>query len=205
MPKISPEQAQARRDQIIRAALVCTARDGFHQTTIQDICREAELSTGAVYSYFNSKEEIVRAVADVSYEENRSFLEEVTQNEDPYQALDEIVNRYFLRPFAEPHADAFLRVDLNLYAESLRNPEIREVMERNREGIVSQLENFIKNCQATGIIAPDRDARATAQVLFGMHVGMTTQRAVSGNFDVEAYVKSMRKIVGLGLWVEKNE
>ncbi|HIN34796.1 MAG TPA: TetR/AcrR family transcriptional regulator, partial [Dehalococcoidia bacterium] len=33
----------------------------FHQTNIQDICKEAELSPGAVYRYFPSKDHIIAA------------------------------------------------------------------------------------------------------------------------------------------------
>ena len=60
-PKVSEQHVEARRKQILDAAFACFAREGFHQTTMQEICREAGLSPGAVYSYFNSKEEIIEA------------------------------------------------------------------------------------------------------------------------------------------------
>ena len=61
MPKVSDEHLAARRRQILDAALVCFSRRGFHQTPMQAIFEEARLSPGAVYRYFKSKEEIVRA------------------------------------------------------------------------------------------------------------------------------------------------
>ena len=59
MPKVTQAHLEARRQQILDAAFGCFARQGFHQTTMQDICREAELSPGAVYRYFDSKEAII--------------------------------------------------------------------------------------------------------------------------------------------------
>lgn len=56
MPKVSDAHLEARREQILDAAEACFSREGFHQTSMQDICREAELSPGAVYRHFSSKE-----------------------------------------------------------------------------------------------------------------------------------------------------
>ena len=43
MPKVTEEHVEARRRQILSAALRCFAREGFHRATMQDICRQAEL------------------------------------------------------------------------------------------------------------------------------------------------------------------
>lgn len=48
----------ARRNQILRAARKLFFDKGFKSITIDHIARKAELSKGAVYLYFNSKEEI---------------------------------------------------------------------------------------------------------------------------------------------------
>ncbi len=48
MPKMSDAHLEARRKQILDASSASFARQGFHQATMQDICREAALSTGAV-------------------------------------------------------------------------------------------------------------------------------------------------------------
>lgn len=46
MPKLKPATMAARRDEILRAAEACFARQGFHQTTISDVIAEAGLSAG---------------------------------------------------------------------------------------------------------------------------------------------------------------
>src|SRR3954466_4084938 len=62
MPKVTEEHVDARRRQILSAALRCFAREGFHRTTMQDIFREADLSPGAVYSYFTGKDELISGI-----------------------------------------------------------------------------------------------------------------------------------------------
>ena len=52
MPKVTEAHLEARRQQILDAASACFSRQGFHQTTMQGICREVDLSPGAVYRYF---------------------------------------------------------------------------------------------------------------------------------------------------------
>lgn len=58
MPKVSDAHRAARRQQILDGSSACFVRQGFHQTTMQDICREAGFSPEAVYRCFANKEEI---------------------------------------------------------------------------------------------------------------------------------------------------
>src|SRR5262245_19988937 len=62
MPKVTEEHVEARRRQILNDAMRCFAREGFHRTTMQDIFREADLSPGAVYSYFKGKDELIGGI-----------------------------------------------------------------------------------------------------------------------------------------------
>ena len=63
MPKVSQEHLERRRQQILDAARDCFRKQGFHNTSMQDIFKASGLSAGAVYRYFPSKHELVRAIA----------------------------------------------------------------------------------------------------------------------------------------------
>jgi AcrR family transcriptional regulator len=69
---------EARRQQVLDAAFACFARQGFHQTTVDDICRESELSPGVVYKYFRSKEEIIEAVCEGCQQANTPLIDPAT-------------------------------------------------------------------------------------------------------------------------------
>ena len=69
MPKLKPEELQTRRREIIDAARACFLRAGFHHTTTDEICREANITPGGLYHYFGSKEELIAAVTERSAED----------------------------------------------------------------------------------------------------------------------------------------
>ena len=60
-PTPSATPTTRSRDQLLDAASRVFAREGYDGTKILDIVREAGLSTGAVYSRFRSKNELLRA------------------------------------------------------------------------------------------------------------------------------------------------
>src|ERR1700712_4865389 len=62
MPKVSEQHREARRDQILDAAIACIARTGFHRTSMADIIAESGLSAGAIYLQFAGKQDIALAV-----------------------------------------------------------------------------------------------------------------------------------------------
>ena len=64
MPKLKPEVQHARREHILDAAEQCFARAGFHRTTMHDICKEAGVSPGALYVYFDSKEALIAGISE---------------------------------------------------------------------------------------------------------------------------------------------
>jgi len=65
MPKLKDLTAKRRKTerneriaQILSAARKSFLKKGYHATTMLDICREAHLSKGLIYFYFNNKDEI---------------------------------------------------------------------------------------------------------------------------------------------------
>jgi len=64
MPKVGQSYLDARRKQIVDAARTRFTSDGFAGTSMADIVTEAGLSTGSIYRYFASKNEIVVAVCE---------------------------------------------------------------------------------------------------------------------------------------------
>ncbi|MBI3814338.1 MAG: helix-turn-helix transcriptional regulator, partial [Nitrospinae bacterium] len=59
---VQRETEEVRRKQILESAIRCISRQGYHQTTMDDIASEAGLSKGALYWYFKSKDEILTAM-----------------------------------------------------------------------------------------------------------------------------------------------
>jgi AcrR family transcriptional regulator len=62
MAEKKPEEQ--RRQEILEAALRCFSKKGYDMTKMEDIVKEAGLTKGGIYWYFNSKREIFLALFD---------------------------------------------------------------------------------------------------------------------------------------------
>jgi AcrR family transcriptional regulator len=60
----TPAVVEDRREQIIEAALHVFARKGFNGSTNKDIAKEAGITPGLIYHYFESKEDLLKAAIE---------------------------------------------------------------------------------------------------------------------------------------------
>lgn len=96
MTKGSTAKAEETRDRILDAALGLFRTKGFDETTMRDVAAAAEMSTGAAYYYFRSKEELVSALYVRSAEEKRTVLPAaIAKSSDLKKRLRVIVNANF--------------------------------------------------------------------------------------------------------------
>src|ERR1700740_1311622 len=94
MPKVTEQYRDVRRDQILSAARRCFLRDGFHATAMQDLFAEAGLSSGAVYSYFASKDDVIAAIAEENRREVVAMIHDVASSQ-PDRAVGMILADIF--------------------------------------------------------------------------------------------------------------
>src|SRR5438552_17807271 len=86
-----------KRETLLRAAIRVFAHNGYFNSKVADIAREAGVADGTVYLYFKSKEEILHSIFDRSMEEAIA---------DGRKRLDKIVDpRERLRSIAHMHLD----------------------------------------------------------------------------------------------------
>jgi AcrR family transcriptional regulator len=194
MPKISQEQALARRQQIIDAAYQCFARKGFHQTTMREIYEEAALSPGAVYHYFDSKHAIIAASFDFDYQRSLSLFNAAVENENPLRALSDLLMFFFdgLKGAAALGAG---RVNVQGWGEALVTPslleKVRGVLDFYRD-ITAQL---VVKSQAAGQIDPTLDAPALSNTLLSLYYGLELQLALDPKLDVDKYAGVVKALL----------
>lgn len=71
--------ADKRRACIIRAALACFARKGYHLTTMDDIAQESGLSKGSLYWYFKSKKELFRVIIEAYFHQMETAIQPILE------------------------------------------------------------------------------------------------------------------------------
>lgn len=91
---IAPEEAartarsDARRSQILRAAVPLMERSGSPAVSMQAVAEAAGVSVGLIYRYFASKQELVQAVTEGVLDEMRHLLAEALEpEEDPVRQI----------------------------------------------------------------------------------------------------------------------
>jgi AcrR family transcriptional regulator len=87
MPKLSPEMANARREEIIAACETLYEKMGFKDLTLKEIAKYTSLSRPSIYNYFETKEEIFLAILQKEYWSwvealNREIEEHETMSKD---------------------------------------------------------------------------------------------------------------------------
>lgn len=78
---------QGRRVQIESSALELFAKRGFHSATIADIAEHAGVSKGLMYSYFNSKEDLLHSILVRGF---KKLVEDFDLNHDGVLTTDEM-------------------------------------------------------------------------------------------------------------------
>lgn len=183
MPKVLPVYLENRRQQILDAAAACFARGGFHRTTMQDICGEAELSPGAVYRYFGSKEDIILAMCDRGREEDVATIRAAMELGDTKSVFGELIRIYFSG--VDDHEYCALMVEL--LSEAPRNEQIGESLRQGWVNVMAPMTDLVAQAQARGEISPRLDPAAVAAVMLGVYQGLVVQHLINPDMDVEGY------------------
>lgn len=85
---------EERRRSILEVALRLFANRGYESTSISQIAKEAGISKGLIYTYFESKEALLKSLVLDLNEMERDFWEEI-QDTDPKVMLRNIFEVYF--------------------------------------------------------------------------------------------------------------
>jgi len=125
--RVDPEKAAGRRTQVLEAAAVCFARSGFHGASMSEISKQAGMSAGHIYNYFDSKDAIIMAFVDREAEHVTELLQDLDARDDPIEALlDEAGNAIDQHLQPQPW-----HVPLEMYAEASRNPVVAAKLREN--------------------------------------------------------------------------
>ncbi len=134
MPRLTQRSAQARREEIVSAAIRVMARKGVARTSMADIIAESGLSSGSIYSHFSGRSEIwVAAAAAVIGERAQRLVEDRLGSEQQLTPL-EIVESFV----AGSHdVEVPSRLVLQMWAEATVDEEVRGVVEGILGGVRS--------------------------------------------------------------------
>jgi TetR/AcrR family transcriptional regulator, transcriptional repressor of aconitase len=179
VPKVSEEHLQRRRRQILQAAARCFARNGFHETSLQEIFRESGLSAGAVYRHFKSKDELVQAIGAEVFGRLSATLAAVLSR-DPLPGVDKVVGSLALT--VQDIGDEAGLAPL-AWAEALHDPALARAVRENLTSLRAQMTGWLTRLRDDRRLYPDADVTALGAVLLALLPGYLVLHLLAGDPD----------------------
>ncbi len=200
MPKVSEEHLEARRQQIIDAAVQCFARSGIHGTSLDDIRLAADLSRGAVYHYFKSKEDIIDALRERSVEEDAEIFAKVDAEDSDLPVWLRTLRSGMTRNLITP-GNIDTRVAMFLWAEALLNERVLNSQRELFKPWMDIMPDMVKQSQEAGDINPELDPRAIIFVMSSIAIGATAHMAWEPDeHDIDAAVEVAEALFTGSFW-----
>jgi AcrR family transcriptional regulator len=169
MPRITAGARTQRRQNIIDAAWRCAARKGYRDLTVDEVCAEAQVSKGAFYGYFDSKQALLLALL----EEDAAGLDGILRGLEQHGLSGVERLRSFVRALLEQaEHPARVQVRADLWAAMLTEPVVRTrfsaTVRRRRNALRSWVDEAVVAGQLVEI-----PANAFASVLLALGDGLT--------------------------------
>ena len=194
MPRtVDRANAEARRTAILRAAMRCFSEKGLHETSLADIGKACGMRPGHIHYYFPSKVTIIQAVNALSADELAGRIEAMFEAAPDlagailglHAQVEDVRRDWEISPL--------LRLELT--AETLRNPALRETAEQCNGRVARVLAETARRAVDDGKLGPGVDPEALARVAALIWNAMSLIRIWEG-VDYGAYERVAEAMIG---------
>jgi AcrR family transcriptional regulator len=189
---------EAKRRQIMEAAVRAFARKGYHSCRVGEIAEEAGVAYGLVYHYFGSKEEVLEEIFRDTWTQMLARIREVAGSGE--SAVEQVrrVTALLLRTWRRD--PDLVRV---LVHEVTRSPEQLKRQIDEIGHAYQALEEIIVNGQKAGEFRDDVDSKIAAIVWYGaleeVLTGWVMGQLPDGDDDIERAEHDVSTLMSDGL------
>lgn len=170
---------------------------------MQDIAREAGVSYGVVYHYFDSKEDLIEEAWQTRREAREIRYQEAQKKDTASQVMAEFLV-LSLKRMEHPEFDSEMRFRILLFAEALRNPRIAEKLREVWDDVMEEFEDVIRQGQERGEINPDVDPRALARIYLAIHDGLVLRKTIDPDVDIWELTEIFWAMHRSQLWLDQG-
>ncbi len=174
MPKVSVEHRTKVKDAIMQAAIKNFSKTGFASTKMDDISKTANVSKGTLYLYFQSKEQLFESICKSNQKiliDTRSGL---LQNKNRLRRDLGIFYDNYLKALQDTD-----NLRMEALAESVHNPKLRKIIQKNRKEIELNVEEFLTVMRKSGdFFLKDVDLNAISSGFLGLFDGLYLSKMV---------------------------
>jgi AcrR family transcriptional regulator len=191
MPKVSEEHKTKVKETIMKAAIKNFSKTGFAITKMDDIAKTADVSKGTLYLYFQSKEDLFESICKSNQQiliDKRSGL---FQNKGRIKQDLGIFYDNFLKAVQDTR-----NIRIEALAESVHNPKMRKIIQKNRKEIELNVEEFLKGMRKGGFFQNNVDMNALSSGIIALFDGLFLSELIGTNHEdnKKAWIKTMMAI-----------
>jgi AcrR family transcriptional regulator len=188
------------RAQIVAAAKLILARDGYESASIREIANEAGVARGLLHYYFTTKEELLVAVAEAAAAEFGARMGELRDSTAGPNMRDAAFAMHRDRVAKDP---SWYRLRYDLFALALRKPVFREKVAALLGGARAGIRAGIHRANARGQDAAQEEA--VAAIFAACFDGLALQKLVDPDFDLARAYEELRRVAERALATKKAE
>jgi AcrR family transcriptional regulator len=157
-----------------------TARDifstkGYQELTMDEIAKRLGVSKGALYSYFTSKDEILKEI----YKNGRQIIQKTLNSASECKSFEEAMENIFEQMTEKYNKDIVIYFEI--LALSSHNNNFKQILKDDYQKDIEATEDFILKLETKQQINPKADTKALAQLFRLIWMG-TSEKLVLG-FD----------------------
>jgi AcrR family transcriptional regulator len=173
VPRVSQDQLDARRQEILAGARACFARHGYEGATVRRLEDETGLSRGAIFHHFRDKESLFLAVAE---EDAGAMVETVARN-GLVQVMRDLLERA-TRAGADPTVAGWLGTQLEVSRRLRTDPDFARRWSARADAVTAATRERLDRQREAGILRADVDVAVLAQFLELAYSGLVRQLAM---------------------------
>ncbi|WP_029351902.1 TetR/AcrR family transcriptional regulator, partial [Bosea sp. 117] len=180
------------RRRVLDAAIACFGRNGFHGTSMHEICAEAQMSPGALYRYFPSKEAIIIAIVEEERSARTSMLDTLNTAPSFIEALQRMGTALFSGELS------MVCVDLGpeIFAEAARNPKLGQMFAEVEAEMNVAFRIAFEAAQARGEIDPTIDVEAAMLLINAIGDGLMLRHRLEPELPLAAMMPAVCALLG---------
>lgn len=182
--------------QIIDAAVIVIAENGYHQAQVSKIAKQAGVADGTIYLYFKNKEDILISVFE---EKMAVFIDRlqpiIDANLSAAEKLKLMINSHFKVQTDNKHLGIVTQLELRQ-----SNKEVRAKINAILKGYLDQIDQILREGVDTGEFKADMDIRLARQCIFGTIDEVTTSWVMKDQkFDLLALTPNVYELLLNGI------
>jgi AcrR family transcriptional regulator len=170
--RLTREEKKARtRAQLIDAAATVFARRGFVAASLDEVAEEAGLTKGAVYSNFDSKEDLIQAVIDDRLNEPMLQAADVIDRTTTFEEQAMEGARMYAQVVEQERDIFLLTLEYEIYCA--RHPEFAAAAASDRDRLAQVADLIADHAENSGIQMPlPADEMATVVTALSQGMGL---------------------------------